>query len=38
VITIFQKNKVNFAEDLRENSENGMEIFALMGDDMGVKV
>ncbi|MDR0418036.1 MAG: archaetidylserine decarboxylase [Puniceicoccales bacterium] len=38
VITIFQKNKISFAEDLRENSENGIEMFALMGDDMGVKI
>jgi phosphatidylserine decarboxylase len=38
VIAIFQKNKVNFSEDLRKNSENGIETFALMGDAMGVKI
>jgi phosphatidylserine decarboxylase len=38
VITIFQKNKMNFSEDLRKNSENGIETFALMGDEMGVKI
>jgi phosphatidylserine decarboxylase len=38
VMTIFQEKKVNFAEDLRQNSMNGVETFALMGDDMGVKI
>jgi phosphatidylserine decarboxylase len=38
IITIFQRNRVNFAEDLRESSSNGIEMFALMGDDMGVKI
>jgi phosphatidylserine decarboxylase len=38
VITIFQNNRVNFCEDLRKNSSNGIELFALMGDEMGVRV
>jgi phosphatidylserine decarboxylase len=37
IITIFQKNKVVFAEDLCQNSVNGVETFAFMGDDMGKK-
>jgi phosphatidylserine decarboxylase len=37
IITIFQKNKVIFAEDLCQNSANGIEMFAFMGDDMGKK-
>ncbi|MDR0590934.1 MAG: archaetidylserine decarboxylase [Puniceicoccales bacterium] len=37
IITIFQKNKVTFAEDLCQNSAKGVEIFAFMGDDMGKK-
>jgi phosphatidylserine decarboxylase len=35
IMTIFQKNKIRFAEDLRQNSANGIEMFAFMGDDMG---
>lgn len=38
VITIFQKNKVHFSDDLRENTKNGIETFAFMGDCMGVKI
>ena len=38
VLTIFQKNKVKFSEDLRKNTLNGIETFALMGDRMGVKI
>ncbi|MDR3317257.1 MAG: archaetidylserine decarboxylase [Puniceicoccales bacterium] len=37
VMTIFKKNKVVFAEDLCQNSANGIETFAFMGDDMGRK-
>ncbi|MDR2200681.1 MAG: archaetidylserine decarboxylase, partial [Puniceicoccales bacterium] len=37
VMTIFKENKVDFAEDLCEQSAEGMEIFALMGDEMGEK-
>ncbi|MDR1590404.1 MAG: archaetidylserine decarboxylase [Puniceicoccales bacterium] len=35
IITIFQKNRIRFAEDLRQNSANGIEMFAFMGDNMG---
>jgi phosphatidylserine decarboxylase len=35
IMTIFQKNRMSFAEDLRQNSANGIEMFAFMGDDMG---
>ncbi|UPA28816.1 MAG: archaetidylserine decarboxylase [Verrucomicrobiota bacterium] len=38
VITIFQKNKIRFAEDLCENSGNGIELYALMGDGMGIRI
>lgn len=38
VLTIFQKDRVTFAEDLCRNAENGIETFAFMGDHMGVKV
>jgi phosphatidylserine decarboxylase len=37
IITIFQKDKVTFAEDLCQNSAKGLEMFAFMGDDMGKK-
>ncbi|MDR1435325.1 MAG: archaetidylserine decarboxylase [Puniceicoccales bacterium] len=37
IITIFQEKKINFTEDLRQNSRNGIETFAFMGDEMGMK-
>ncbi|MDR2812226.1 MAG: archaetidylserine decarboxylase [Puniceicoccales bacterium] len=35
IMTIFQKNKIRFAEDLCQNSAKGIEMFAFMGDNMG---
>ena len=38
IITIFQNNHIRFAEDLKRASASGMEMFALMGDDLGRKI
>ncbi|MDR2372233.1 MAG: archaetidylserine decarboxylase [Puniceicoccales bacterium] len=35
IMTIFLKNRIRFTEDLRQNSANGVEMFAFMGDNMG---
>jgi phosphatidylserine decarboxylase len=36
IISIFPKNKINFSDDLRTQSADGIEVFAFMGDEMGV--
>lgn len=36
VITIFEPGRIRFAEDLVENSRQGREVYALMGDVAGV--
>lgn len=38
VLTIFQKDKIDFSQDFKQMSSNGIEMFALMGDDMGKKI
>lgn len=38
VISIFLKDRIIFNEDLKTSSQNGLELFALMGDEMGIKV
>jgi phosphatidylserine decarboxylase len=38
IITIFEKHKIKFSDDIIENSRKGMETYVLMGDSMGTKV
>ena len=38
VITIFEPGRVRFADDLVENSRQGREVYALMGDVAGTMV